>query len=514
MKKQDTKKRGQNQGIDRVEGTRSLLVSEGGVGIFVRYLRESGIIDEVTRVLGGYVKRNRKGVPAREMIEQVMAYIAQDCKRTIEGFNAKKKDKGYLKLCGWKEHVSADAVWRMMHRVKDYEEFEKKVNDILRRMVRWGEEGEAYITIGADSKSWKQAYGRKREGVEPTYAKEKGYHPLMFFVNGMVAEVHFRRGSVHCNAGDEVMKGLKRLKEEAQRRTGGERDVVVRMDAGFFDGENFKAMEEEGMKFVVGGRVTKDVHRVVEGIQGWDVLWDDGRIIEKEMERLDGEVVRILKIEGGCQYRVGVTEYGCSSWERSYGMLAMRLMERKDVPVLFKGLLTRVAYTNMTEENVPQGFVEDYADEDESWVCALARFYHGRGEDELTFRRMLEVWSENLPFLNYEANAVFFCFLALTLNALMLYWENVLRPLHGETLFARESYTPRQRVVKPKRRRNRKVRRWIYVRTLQEMFFHIPGRIVHRGRSVILQVPDWLFRHLRLDEVFDRVCRAGPVFVT
>ncbi len=43
-----------------------------------------------------------------------------------------------------------------------------------------GEEGEAYITIGADSRSWKQAYGRKREGVEPTYAKEMGYHPFMF----------------------------------------------------------------------------------------------------------------------------------------------------------------------------------------------------------------------------------------------------------------------------------------------------------------------------------------------
>ncbi len=46
--KQDTKKRGQNQGVDRVEGTRSLLVSEGDVGIFMRYLRKSGIIPTLT----------------------------------------------------------------------------------------------------------------------------------------------------------------------------------------------------------------------------------------------------------------------------------------------------------------------------------------------------------------------------------------------------------------------------------------------------------------------------------
>ena len=46
--KQDTKKRGQNQGINRVEGTRSLLVSEGDVGIFMRYLRKSGIIPTLT----------------------------------------------------------------------------------------------------------------------------------------------------------------------------------------------------------------------------------------------------------------------------------------------------------------------------------------------------------------------------------------------------------------------------------------------------------------------------------
>ena len=79
------------------------------------------------------MKHNRKGVPAHEMIEQVMAYIAQNCKRTSEGFQVKKRDRVYFELCGWKEHGSTDAVWRMMHRVDNNKSFEQDVNGLLWR---------------------------------------------------------------------------------------------------------------------------------------------------------------------------------------------------------------------------------------------------------------------------------------------------------------------------------------------------------------------------------------------
>ena len=83
----------------------------------------------------------------------------------------------------------------------------------------------------------------KREGVEPTYKRKKGYKPLQISWGPFVIDALFRCGDAHCNHGKDFMKAVARLVLAIRKRY---RDVpiILLTDSGFLDDRNFRFFEK------------------------------------------------------------------------------------------------------------------------------------------------------------------------------------------------------------------------------------------------------------------------------
>src|SRR5436190_16786781 len=80
----------------------------------------------------------------------------------------------------------------------------------------------------------------KREGCDPTYKKVKGFQPLQLIWDGKIVDAIFRRGKRHSNYGNDVEKMIRGIVTLIRNRYCASVDIVVRVDAGFFDEKNFK----------------------------------------------------------------------------------------------------------------------------------------------------------------------------------------------------------------------------------------------------------------------------------
>ena len=85
---------------------------------------------------------------------------------------------------------------------------------------------------------------RKRQGVQPTYKKVKGFHPLKMNRDHYMVDAVFRGGSKHSNHGDTVEKMLVHIVDKIHREYRDDVPIVVRMDAAFFKEEIFKSCEQ------------------------------------------------------------------------------------------------------------------------------------------------------------------------------------------------------------------------------------------------------------------------------
>ena len=78
---------------------------------------------------------------------------------------------------------------------------------ILHRLFIWRlriEEPEIII-LGIDTMVMDNDLSSKREGVEFTYKKKKGFHPLHICWGPYLIDVTFRKGSAHSNHGTDYI---------------------------------------------------------------------------------------------------------------------------------------------------------------------------------------------------------------------------------------------------------------------------------------------------------------------
>ena len=89
-----------------------------------------------------------------------------------------------------------------------------------------------------------------REGVSPTYKKVKGFQPLQVYWNGYLIDAVFRGGKNHSNHSDTVVESLtyiiKRIRKEYRKDV----PILVITDAGFYDEDNFKALEDLNVAYI------------------------------------------------------------------------------------------------------------------------------------------------------------------------------------------------------------------------------------------------------------------------
>ena len=89
MSDNSTKNAKNNNIIDRVEVTNDTLTSRGGLSLFVRYLRNIGLLAHLESEFGG-IRKSSKGKPVTEIFKQLFCFFLDGTSRHLTGFSPKK----------------------------------------------------------------------------------------------------------------------------------------------------------------------------------------------------------------------------------------------------------------------------------------------------------------------------------------------------------------------------------------------------------------------------------------
>ena len=99
------------------------------------------------------------------------------------------------------------------------------------------------IVLGPDSMVLENDDALKRHGVQPTYKKVKGFHPLQMNWGRYMVDAVFRGGSKHSNHGKTVQEMLVHIVKKIRREYRDDVPIMLRMDAAFFDEKIFETCE-------------------------------------------------------------------------------------------------------------------------------------------------------------------------------------------------------------------------------------------------------------------------------
>lgn len=93
----------------------------------------------------------------------------------------------------------------------------------------------------------------------------------------------FRGGSKHSNYGDTGIKTIAFLVQLVRTRYHAV-PIIVRMDAGFFDQQLMKGLEEVGVGYIIGGKIYGDVLEAVETVAPchWSTYSNDHQALYRD----------------------------------------------------------------------------------------------------------------------------------------------------------------------------------------------------------------------------------------
>jgi hypothetical protein len=86
--------KGWSRDIDGVGVTSDTLTSRGGLSLFVRYLRNIGVMWYLERLFGS-IRKNAKGQAVGEIFKQLFCFFLDGTSRHLVQFDRLKEDAGY-----------------------------------------------------------------------------------------------------------------------------------------------------------------------------------------------------------------------------------------------------------------------------------------------------------------------------------------------------------------------------------------------------------------------------------
>ena len=149
---------------------------------------------------------------------------------------------------------------------------------LLQRLFIWRlrQTRPSVIELGIDTMVHKNDDALKHHGVQPTYKKVKGFHPLQMNWGRYMVDAVFRGGSKHSNHGDTVEKMLFHAVDKIRREYRKEVPILVRMDAAFFDEELFKTCEGLNIGYLCGSKLYDNVRQAAEEAEVWKTFTSSG----------------------------------------------------------------------------------------------------------------------------------------------------------------------------------------------------------------------------------------------
>ncbi len=451
--------------ITKIGVTSDVLTSRGGLNFFSKYIENIQILS-VLGMLFGSIRKSKKGQSIETILKQVICNLMNGMSRHLTYFDQLKTDQGYtasLELTS-EEMVSSHSVKRF------FKAFSMPLvwafRKLLKQLFLWRLrlENPPVIYLGIDSMVMDNDEASKRDGVQPTYKKKKGFHPLQMTWKRVIIDAVFRGGKKHCNHGETVANMAREIVKLIRKKYRKDVAIVFLLDGGFFDEKLFQEFEALKVGYICGGKLYED-------------LSDYAESLEKE------EWKKYTNGKDGWDYYE--MEDRRASWSKSRRAIFCRFTPEDPQRVFDAFRPLTILYTNLGQgESIDEQLLfvgrQDLIQTEKILECA-----HGRGRDELVHRAFKNFAFEALPFQRFAPNAAYYytmvvshflyeCFKADTCEAIL--------PL--ET----------------------------YASTFRRKVIDIASKIVRKSGEIWIKFTQATWNDLQLDILWDR-CKNPPQFV-
>lgn len=263
--------------IDAIESTDESITSRAGLALFVQYLQGIQLMPIIEGMFGS-MRKSKKGISVTELFVHVLCFLMDGTSRHISWFDHLKTDESYAALLSTNEEdlASSHSVKRFFGRFSFVRVY--LFRHLLQRLFIWRlrKRRPAVIEIGIDTMVLENDDALKRQGVQPTYKKVKGFQPLQMNWGRYMVDAVFRGGSKHSNHGDTVEKMLVHIVNKIRRKYRDNVPIIVRMDAAFFDEKLFETCERLNIGYLCGGKLYANVRQAAEEATNWKTLTSKG----------------------------------------------------------------------------------------------------------------------------------------------------------------------------------------------------------------------------------------------
>lgn len=465
MNKNTTKKQVK---ISKIETTNDVISARGGLTLFLRYLENTKVFDLIEGHLGK-VKGTKKGITTREFLMQFMLFIMDGSHRFLSYFDQLSSDAAYAAILETSQDrlASSHQIKRFFRNLSQIKDVTKLFRAILWELFLWRLEQEQprHIILGIDTMVLDNDDAQKREGVEFTYKKKKGFQPLHLIWDSFLVDIIFRTGSAHSNHGNDFIESVSRIVNLIRERYSSEVPIILVGDSGFFDQKAFEYFEEElKIHYVITGKFYSD-------------LWDQINQMPKELFKSYEQQNGYWKyIEFGWRY---------ASWSKMRRAVFTTLVAdesgqtKLDFACTNSIILTNIGMDGALNQQLEFTGIGHLMD-----IEKVIGLNHSRGKDELVHRSLKELATkEQLPFKNFVMNGVFYYLEAIT----HLMFESYKRDITNDVISISS-----------------------YPNTFRRKLIDFAVKIVDHANQKTMKVREFIMNSLKLDELWKR-CQSPPV---
>ena len=398
-----------NRIINDVDVTPEVLSSRAGLTLFVRYLRNI-VLFPYLEDLFCKIRKSRKGQEISEIFKQLFCFFMDGTSRHLVYFDTLKKDEGYAGSIETdpENMLSSHAVKRFFGAI--WLPWTFMFRKVLQKLFLWRLHivKPLVIVLGLDTMVMDNNEAQKREGVKPTYKKEKGFQPLQMTWARFVIDAIFRSGDKHSNHSNDVEKMVRRVVALIRKHYRHDVTIVIRMDSGFFDQKIFEVFESLKIGYICGGKLYDEITTNVSSMD--ESFW--GRYENKD------QVWNYVEF-GDCR----------GNWKRfRRAIFCCPQYEDKQMLLKFARPDTMI-YTNLgMGETIDDGLGKAGMEKVLTPQGIIAT-YHERGCDELVHRALKDFSSEQLPFKRFYQNAGFYYTMLLSFFLYEAFKEDVCAPV-------------------------------------------------------------------------------------
>ena len=452
--------------INKVEATNDTLTSRGGMILFVKYLSNVEIFPLLSGIFGD-IRKNKKGIPVWNIFKQIFCWLYDGTSRHLNYLDQLKGDAGYAAVIENSQEEMASS-----HQIKRFfKSFSwvsgKRYRRVLRKMFIWRLKIEKpkVIDLTIDTMVMDNDEAEKRDGVQPTYKKKKGFQPLQIIWKSKIVDAIFRGGKKHSNYGNTVVNMVSDLVKIIRKEYSETVTIILRMDSGFFDEKNLIAFNKLGIGFICTGKMYNNVKEYVSAQS--ESEWKKYKNVDQEWKYIE-------------------FDYRCESWNNFYRAIYTRVSYEGRQKLLDFARPDNVILTNIGDN--PKVLVNCSATEQKRLTKTetIIESHHMRGADELPHRGLKDFGFEELPFKRFAANsAVYYCML-ISFFLFETYKEDVLREIMPIGSYAT---------------------------TVRRKALDFAAKIIGTGRQLILKVTKVVMDNLRFDILWQRSQTPIPIIV-